>query len=71
MPISIPRHEGGCGTLHANSAQDVPARLEALAAVAGLTRQALHSQLASGLRVVVHLVGPAAAVSVGWQSSAC
>ena len=48
-------HEGGCGTLHANSASDVPARLEALAAVAGLDRGALHSQLASGLRVVVHL----------------
>lgn len=49
-------HEGGCGTLHANSAADVPARLEALAVVAGLGREALHSQLASGLRVVVHLV---------------
>jgi pilus assembly protein CpaF len=49
-------HEGGCGTLHANSARDVPARLEALAAVAGLPRDALHSQLASGLRVAVHLV---------------
>ncbi len=48
-------HEGGTGTLHANSAADVPARLEALAAVAGLGRDALHSQLASGLRVVVHL----------------
>ncbi|MDP3711685.1 MAG: TadA family conjugal transfer-associated ATPase [Mycobacteriales bacterium] len=48
-------HEGGCGTLHANSSTDVPARLEALAAVAGLGRDALHSQLASGLRVVVHL----------------
>ena len=49
-------HEGGAGTLHANSAQDVPARLEALAATAGTGREALHSQLASGLRVVVHLV---------------
>lgn len=48
-------HEGGSGTLHANSAEDVPARLEALAALAGLGREALHSQLASGLRVVVHL----------------
>jgi len=48
-------HEGGCGTLHANSAGDVPARLEALAALAGLGREALHSQLASGLRLVVHL----------------
>jgi pilus assembly protein CpaF len=49
-------HEGGCGTLHANAAADVPARLEALAAVAGLGREALHSQVASGLRLVVHLV---------------
>jgi pilus assembly protein CpaF len=49
-------HEGGCGTLHANSASDIPARLEALAAVAGLAREALHSQLASGLRVAVHLI---------------
>jgi len=49
-------HEGGCGTLHANSARDVPARLEALAAVAGMDRAALHSQLASGLRLAVHLV---------------
>ena len=48
-------HEGGCGTLHANSAGDVPARLEALAGVAGLGREALHSQLAAALRVVVHL----------------
>jgi pilus assembly protein CpaF len=49
-------HEGGCGTLHANSALDVPARLEALATVAGLGREAVHSQLSSALRVVVHLV---------------
>jgi pilus assembly protein CpaF len=49
-------HEGGCGTLHANSAVDVPARLEALAGAAGLERHALHSQLAAGLRVAVHLV---------------
>ena len=49
-------HEGGCGTLHANGAEDVPARLEALAALAGLGREALHSQLAAALRVVVHLV---------------
>jgi pilus assembly protein CpaF len=48
-------HEGGCGTLHANTAADVPARLEALAASAGLGREALHSQLASALRVAVHL----------------
>lgn len=48
-------HEGGCGTVHANSAVDVPTRLEALAATAGMGREALHSQLAAALRVVVHL----------------
>jgi pilus assembly protein CpaF len=48
-------HEGGCGTIHANSAGDVPARFEALAVAAGLSRQAVHSQLAAGLRVVIHL----------------
>ena len=48
-------HEGGCGTVHANSAVDVPARMEALAATAGMGRQALHSQLASAVRVAVHL----------------
>ncbi|HUS22866.1 MAG TPA: TadA family conjugal transfer-associated ATPase [Aeromicrobium sp.] len=49
-------HEGGCGTVHANSVDDVPARFEALAVAAGLSRAALHSQLAAGLRVVLHLV---------------
>jgi pilus assembly protein CpaF len=48
-------HDGGCGTVHANSAADVPARLEALALAAGLDRAALHSQLASGIGAVVHL----------------
>jgi pilus assembly protein CpaF len=48
-------HEGGCGTVHANSAADVPARLEALAALAGLGRDALHAQLASALQVLVHI----------------
>lgn len=49
-------HEGGCGTVHANAGADVPARLEALASVAGLDRAALHSQLAAALDAVVHLV---------------
>jgi pilus assembly protein CpaF len=48
-------HEGGCGTVHANSALDVPARLEALALAAGLDRAATHSQLASGVGAVLHL----------------
>ncbi|MBP2475256.1 pilus assembly protein CpaF [Crossiella equi] len=45
-------HEGCAGTLHANSATEVPARLEALA---GLPRPALHSQLGAALQVVLHL----------------
>lgn len=49
-------HEGGCATLHANSPADVPARLEALACAAGLSREAVHSQLAAALDAVVHLV---------------
>ncbi|WKX71750.1 TadA family conjugal transfer-associated ATPase [Streptomyces sp. XD-27] len=49
-------HEGGCGTVHANAAADVPARLEALGCTAGLDRAALHSQLAAALSVVIHLV---------------
>jgi pilus assembly protein CpaF len=48
-------HEGGCGTLHANSASDVPARVEALALAAGWTREATHSQLAAAFHLVVHL----------------
>ena len=52
-------HEGGCGTLHANSAADVPARVEALAMAAGMSQDAAHSQLASAVDAVVHLArGP-------------
>ncbi|HEY9293952.1 MAG TPA: TadA family conjugal transfer-associated ATPase [Microlunatus sp.] len=48
-------HEGGCGTVHANSAGDVPARLEALAAIGRMDRDALHAQVAAALDVVVHI----------------
>jgi pilus assembly protein CpaF len=48
-------HSGGCGTLHANSAPDVVARVEALALAAGLSRVATHSQLASAVEAVLHL----------------
>jgi pilus assembly protein CpaF len=48
-------HEGGAATLHANTAADVPARLCALGALGGLTRDAVASQVASALDVVVHL----------------
>ena len=49
-------HEGGCGTVHANAAADVPARVEALALGAGLGREAAHSQFASAIQTVLHLV---------------
>ena len=48
-------HDGSLTTLHANSAADVPPRIEALAALAGLPRAAAHSQLAATVRVVVQL----------------
>ena len=48
-------HDGGCATLHANAPEQVPARVEALAAAAGLSRASAHAQLAAGLQVVVHL----------------
>lgn len=48
-------HDGSAGTLHANSPAEVPARLEALAALGGLSRAALHSQLAAAVHVVLHL----------------
>ncbi|MCT7661754.1 TadA family conjugal transfer-associated ATPase [Mycobacterium deserti] len=48
-------HDGGAGTVHANSPTEVPARLEALAAAGGLDRTALHSQLAAAVQVVLHV----------------
>jgi pilus assembly protein CpaF len=51
-------HEGGCGTLHANSAADVPNRVASLAMAAGLPRGAALSQLASAVDLVVHLHRP-------------
>jgi pilus assembly protein CpaF len=48
-------HDGGCGTLHANRPSEVPARLEALGVAAGLGREAVHSQAAAALSLVVHL----------------
>ena len=49
-------HEGGMSTLHANGPAEVPARIEALGALAGLPREAVHAQLREALRVVVHVV---------------
>ncbi len=48
-------HEGGCGTVHANSPADVPTRLEALGLTAGLDRHALHALMGAGLDAVIHV----------------
>ena len=48
-------HDGGAGTVHANSPREVPARLEALAALGGMDAAALHSQLAAAVQVVLHV----------------
>lgn len=49
-------HDGGAGTLHASGLADVPARLEALGALAGLDPTALARQVVSAFTVVLHLV---------------
>jgi pilus assembly protein CpaF len=48
-------HSGGGGTIHANSAEDVPARLAALGVLAGMSTEAVALQVASALDVIIHL----------------
>lgn len=76
-------HDGGAGTLHANAAEEIPARMEALAALGGLDRPALHSQLAAAVDValvmrrddrgrrrlaqIAHLQGNPVTVSILWE----
>ncbi|MDP9985510.1 TadA family conjugal transfer-associated ATPase [Arthrobacter oryzae] len=48
-------HSGGGGTIHANTAAAVPARLNALGALAGLGPEAVRLQAASALDVVIHV----------------
>lgn len=48
-------HEGGCGTLHANSTGDVVARFEALGALADMSPGAVGAQLSSALDVAIHV----------------
>lgn len=48
-------HDGGAGTLHASGLHDVPARLEALGALAGMDAVALGRQAVSAFTVVLHL----------------
>ena len=48
-------HDGGAGTLHANSLADVPARLEALGALAAMSETAVARQTTSAIGAVLHL----------------
>lgn len=48
-------HDGGAGTLHASGLHDVPARLEALGALAGMDAVALARQAVSAFTMVLHL----------------
>lgn len=48
-------HDGGAGTIHANSPADVPARLEALGLLAGIDRPAVHALLHAGVHVLIHV----------------
>ncbi len=48
-------HDGGAGTLHASGLSDVPARLEALGALAAMDAAALARQAVSAFTIVLHL----------------
>ncbi|MBF4562944.1 TadA family conjugal transfer-associated ATPase [Microbacterium sp. VKM Ac-2870] len=48
-------HDGGAGTVHAGSIRDLPARLEALGALAGMSDHAIARQVVSAIGVVVHV----------------
>ena len=48
-------HEGGLATVHANSAEGVMTRLEALGTLAGLPAEAVRSQALAAVDAVVHL----------------
>jgi pilus assembly protein CpaF len=49
-------HEGGAGTVHANRAEHLPARIESLCGGAGVPRAAAHSLLLAAVDAVIHLV---------------
>ncbi|WP_292830952.1 TadA family conjugal transfer-associated ATPase [Microbacterium sp.] len=48
-------HDGGAGTVHASGIGDLPARLEALGALAGMDDHAVARQVVSAIGVIVHV----------------
>lgn len=58
-------HDGGWATIHANGAEEVPARLHALGALAGMSDGALAAQAVAALHAVVHMRRAPAGGSAG------
>ncbi|CAN5198481.1 hypothetical protein BH11ACT3_BH11ACT3_12980 [soil metagenome] len=58
-------HDGGAGTVHANSLADVPARLEALGALVGMSVDAVARQSVSAFDAVLHVERTAAGRRLG------
>ena len=48
-------HTGSAGTIHANSIHEVIIRFESLGLMAGLSKEAVHSQLRTALNYVIHI----------------
>jgi pilus assembly protein CpaF len=48
-------HTGSAGTIHANSIDEVIIRFESLGLMAGLSKEAIHSQLRTALNYVIHI----------------
>jgi pilus assembly protein CpaF len=48
-------HTGSAGTIHANSIHEVIIRFESLGLTAGLSKEAIHSQLRTALDCVIHI----------------
>jgi pilus assembly protein CpaF len=48
-------HTGSAGTIHANSIHEVITRFEPLGLMAGLSKEAIHSQLKTALNFVIHI----------------
>lgn len=58
-------HSGGGGTIHANTASSVPARLAALGALAGMNRETVALQTASAVDAIIHVERSSAGRRVG------
>ncbi len=48
-------HDGGACTVHANSVREIPARMQALAGLGGMSPSTLQSQLAAAVQVVLQM----------------